>query len=254
MKLLGADGLTIGDGAVNKIQSTYVVDGDVCCAKYNDKFYWYILEGGNSTPENLPQIIKPEVGTESKRWVLKGIYMDELELDTLFVSTITEATTAGIDLNGIATLSGNTFTFNSITEAPFVVNSQVMIDNLNAEYLGGKHWSEYDLENIIKSGSQWISQGVSSIYVPFPEPRFNTTYSLFTELQNVTSPTSLMNYMVTDKTNLGFTVILSSNTNNPYYILQWAILGENIDAEEYNLQDVLGNNITDKDDIQITVY
>ena len=254
MKILGAQGLTIGDKALKKIDGNFLSDGDACCSLDDGKFYWHEFETGNSAPDDSPRVIAPELNGTNKRWVLRGIYMSILELETLLVSTITQATSAGIDFNGIATLSGNTFTFNNIVDPPFVVNSAVLVENLNAEYLGGKHWTEFSPENILWSGDQWIPNDVDEISVSFPETRYNTSYSLFTELFNIVSASpSIIQHIVTTKTTTGFKIKLSSKTDDSFYRLQWAVLGDNSPIETYNLQTASGNNITDYLGNQIVV-
>lgn len=256
MKILGADGLIDGTNAMNKIPEVHVSHGDCCCAKYNDKFYWYILEDGNTAPENIPYVVKPNNGTANKRWVLKSVFIKELRLDEIFTNSVYQLSAGTpLDLNGVASLSGDNFEFTNIDAEgpPFTVNSQVMVENLNVEYLGGKHWSEWELDSNIDSGDEWIPMGADEVSVNFPTQRFNTTYSLITELQNSLYESSLYNYIVTNKTMFGFTVKLSSKTDNPYYRLQWAILGENIQYAEYDLADTDGNLIADKDGIPLTV-
>jgi hypothetical protein len=259
MKILGADGLVDGTNALNKIPEDYLVHGDCACAKYDDKFYWYVLEDHYGGPQSIPHIIRPEVANSGKRWILKDIFLTAIEVENAYINNIYPLSGSDtINFNNTMTLSaglsGGTVVFEN-TNQPFVVyEGATMIENLNAEYWGGMHWTEFDLSNLIWSGDAWIPQGTETIFVVFPAPRFNTTYSLFTELSNViASQANLFNHMVIQKTTNGFTVQLSSKTDNPYYRLQWAILGENVDAESFNLLDVAGNPIQDVLGNQITV-
>jgi hypothetical protein len=261
MKILGADGLTVGLNAADKIPASLVSSGDACCAKYSDKFYWYILEESGAA-ENLPHVIKLDNATSvgdnsytgSKRWALKNIYLTELEVDDIITSSIYAPSGGTIDLNNVATLSGSQFIFENTTEAPFTVNSTTMVDNLNAEFLNGLPASTFDLANILVSDSVWVSEGIDELYVSFPEPRFNTTYSLFTDMYNeISGDPSLISHMVTSKTNSGFTVKMSAQTDNSFYRLQWAVLGENIQYDSYNLIDQGNDNILTIGSDNITV-
>lgn len=239
MKILGADGLTEGTNALNKIPSTYLSHGDCCCAKFNDKFYWYELDGSTSTPQNLPTVVTPEGTTENKRWLLRNIYLTELEVESLITSSIYAPSGGSIDFNNVATLSGDRFVFeNLIGTAPFEVVSTTMVDNLNAELLGGYPASYFDISNQVDSGDRWIGPGVDSVDIYFSAPRFNTTYSLFTELINLIDDSTIIQHMVTEKRMDGFTIKLTSETNNEYYRLQWAVLGENVQYSSYKLVDV----------------
>lgn len=261
MRILGAEGLIGGTGqninekALDQIDSNYLVDGDCACAKYEGKFWWYVLVDNHGGTENVPSTIRPKVGgNASMRWTLRDTYISAIESDTIYTNNIRPLSGDVINLNDVVTLSGSTFIFEETAEAPFIVYSQIMVNNLNVEYLGGKHWSEYTQTGLIESGDQWISQGVDEVYVPFPNPRYNVTYSLFTELFNIAGlDTSIITYLVTGKTTTGFTVKLSSNTDNSYYRVQWAILGENEEFGEYYLQDVLSDNITDIDNDLLTI-
>lgn len=254
MKILGASGLTVGDDALNKIPEQYLDDGDACVALYDNKFYWYELSEYSGVPENLPTIVEPLYGGSDKRWLLRNIFLTELEVQTVYTNSVQQLSGGSLDLNGVASLSGDTFTFTNLLEAPFIVNSTTMVDNLNAEYWGGVHFSDFDLNGLIVSGDQFIPQGIDELYVPFPEQRFSVSYTLFTELYNTqTTEPSIINYIVTDKTFYGFTIKLSASTDNPTYRLQWAILGTNDQSYSNNLIDESNNFITDDYGNQITV-
>ncbi len=267
MRILGADGLTGNEKALDAISSPYLNNGDMCLAKEpatdegSGKVYFYILKADQGGVENSPNIIVPldnDTVPTDKRWVLTGVYQDEVVTFDIFANTLQQATSGtALVINDTMSLSGEMATFiNEFPDAPFAVDSQFMVTNLNAEYWGGMHWTEFDIDVLIKSGDQWMSQGVDSVDIVFPAPVFSTTYSLFTELFNDTDPIpSLYQHMVTNKTTSGFTAKLSGETDTAYYRLQWAILGDNSYYEAYNLQDTDGNfDIYDVAGDQIQVF
>ncbi len=257
MRILGADGLTGNDKALDNITSSYLKNGDMCLAKYPEtngasgKVYFYILLADQGGAENLPNIVVPRDNATTptdKRWVLTGVYQDEITAFNIYANTLSQAS-SGVPLVISDTLSftDGTATFNNTSPTkPFGVDSSIMVDNLNAEYWGGIHWSVFDLDELIKSGDQWISAGVETLAVTFPAPQFDDTYSLFTELHNDTdSNPSFYNIMVTSKTTVGFTVKFSGQMDSAYYRLQWAILGNNSYFELFNLRDVNGDDLAD---------
>ena len=160
----------------------------------------------------------------------------------------------GIVLQLIVEFDGDDINFIRQTASPFNVDSNIMVSNLNVEFVGGHRWDELGASSGIITAEESMIMGSTDTNISFAVERFNTTYSLVLDIVNVidTSP-ALYNYMITEKTTRGFTVTFSSPIDTPNYKLQYAVLGDNVDYPQYNLLTSLEDQITDIDGNAITV-
>lgn len=263
MRILGADTLKTGIKALNAIPSAQVFDGDVCLAVYDDGItgdlcYFYILEAAHGGVENLPTVVVPLDNATTptpKRWILSGVFEAEKHVLDIFANSLSQAS-AGTPLviNGKMEFDGDDINFIRQTASPFNVDSNIMVSNLNVEFVGGHRWDELGASSGIITAEESMIMGSTDTNISFAVERFNTTYSLVLDIVNVidTSP-ALYNYMITEKTTRGFTVTFSSPIDTPNYKLQYAVLGDNVDYPQYNLLTSLEDQITDIDGNAITV-
>lgn len=70
-------------------------------------------------------------------------YLNINAIDTINSSTINIDTANIHNLHITNSAEADTFISNATNEAPFIVNSKIMVDNLNAEYLGGKKIDQF---------------------------------------------------------------------------------------------------------------
>ena len=97
---------------MDKIPSSYLFDGDSCLTKFEDLFYIYVLVSDSGAIENLPDVVVPADLVDDKRWILKGFFNSDITADDIFANSLSQATSGvPLILNGVASLSGDTFTF-----------------------------------------------------------------------------------------------------------------------------------------------
>lgn len=251
MRILGADSFVGRSTSLNAIPRNVLRKHDLCIVKistdsadYAQAIYFmeYMTNDGN--PENIPYVVIPmdnldinvntgAVADDGGRWKLKNIFMSRLFVEDLVTNNIVPATpgvpiiigdTLSIGLDGI-TVDGQVIINNDVTEAPLVVNSSVMVDNLNAEYL---HGYSYDKFMMNQSYDTVIPDGVTEFDVYFPYPIMAPEhYAIMMDICNlVDTDPSIYSYMITKKESDHFTVKFSGIIDSPNYTLHYIIIGE----------------------------
>lgn len=250
MRILGADSLTGKDTSMNAIPVTVLQPFDMCVVKTTDPdvpaavmFYEYVPDQGGE--ENLPYIVTPLDNLDenvniadptvhgSSRWVLKNIYTLNLTARSVTTNTITpeisgSPITVGDDLtigdHGII-VDGQVNINSEWYEPPMIVNSSVMVENLNAEYLNGQG---YDNLLINQDNHVTLPDGVNEIDVYLTDEMLAPPhYSVMIDICNIVDDDpSIYGYIITNKEPEYFTIKFSGHIDSPNYTLHYFLIGE----------------------------
>ena len=253
MRILGADAFVGKDTAINAIPVNYLTHGDVCFVKIDNSdpayqsaiyFYEYITNDGND--QNLPFVITPldqfdinlqttteGDGDDGGRWKLKDIFTNKLLSGEVVTDTISSLTSGGlisigndltVDSNGII-VDGQVNINSSIYEPPLIVNSDVMVQNLNSQYLGGETFDHF-LKN--DNNQLSIPIGTSELVVYMTFPMLNPPhYSIMIDICNLIDDIpSIYGFTITDKQQDRFTVKFSGEIDSSNYVLHYFMIGD----------------------------
>jgi hypothetical protein len=222
MKIVGANSITGNPGSLDKIPDIHLVDGDVAFVKDGMFMYYYRLDDDSGQSINIPYVISTDNLTSDKRWLLQGIFTDNLITKDLTTNTITSSGNLIINSftrfnNGIDVHNGASFT----ASIPFTVSNNSLIHNLNAEYLDGHSASEFIVKT---SGKENLSLNSNSITISLGYPMIDTSYNVFTEIENIidTNP-SIYSTIISNKTTTDFTVDFSGNIDSSNYKINWLV-------------------------------
>ena len=244
MRILGADSFVGKTTSINAIPVNVLKQYDLCIVKIQSGnidyvpavyFLEYTTNDGNT--ENIPYVITPtdnlDGGDDGGRWKLKDIFVNRLHAGSITTNSILS------NIVGVPITIGDTFTVSPSgimvdgqmkihgdpTKPPMVVNSQVMVDNLNAEFIGGERFSSF-LRNY--NFSTGIPNGVREFDVYFAHNVVSPPdYSVFIDICNTTDPNpSIYNYIITKKEQAYFTIRFSGIIDTANYILHYLIAGE----------------------------
>ena len=223
MKIVGADTITGNNGSLDKIPDIHLADGDMALVKDGIYIYYYRLDDDSGQPANHPYIVLTDNSASDKRWLLQGIFTNNLITDDLNVNTISSAGNIIVNAltrfnNGISVYNGADFISSTV---PFTVSNASLINNLNAEYLNGHSYTDFILKI---NGRENLTMNSSSITVSLPSSMSNTDYNIFTEIENTTdSPPSIYSTIISNKTISDFTVSFSGNIDSTNYYLNWLV-------------------------------
>ncbi len=222
MKILGADGLTGKDGSLDMIPDIYLVDGDMSFTRDGYYTYWHRLSDDSGQVVNHPYIIAPiDTPLSDKRWLLQGIYTSKINTDELMVNTIASSGNITIT-NPVDFVLGASFQSPSPSASPIAVDSDVLVDNLNAEYLSGYRASDF-ISNV--SGRESIPVNVTSMNINLPSVQSSVDYKIFTEIENTNEMNpSIYSTVISQKNISGFTVSFSGIIDSVHYRLNWFII------------------------------
>ena len=244
MRILGADSFVGRTTSINAIPVNVLKHHDLCIAKIEDGnvdyipavyFLEYITNDGNA--ENIPYVIVPldnqDGSDDGGRWKLKNIFVKTLHTESIYTNAILA------EFPGVPITIGDTFTVapsgvivdgqvtvtSELTVPPFIVNSPVLVNNLNAEFICGEGTNSflrnYNFQTLIPSG-------VSELDVYFAHNVLSPpSYSVFIDICNTsdTSP-SIYGYVITKKEQGFFTIKFSGIIDSPNYVLHYFITGE----------------------------
>lgn len=248
MRILGADSLTGKDTSINAIPVNVLKPLDLCIVKTTDPdvpaavmFYDYIVDHGGE--ENLPYVVNPLDNQDeniqtgevvgSSRWVLREIYTSKLSAGSIVTNTIVPEIsgapiTVGDDLtihdHGV-TVDGQVTINSEWHEPPMIVNSTVMVENLNAQYLNG-HGYEHLLLN--DNNEVAIPNGVDELDVYMTHDMVSPPhYSVMIDICNIVDPDpSIYSFIITNKQQDHFTVRFSGIIDSENYTLHYFMIGE----------------------------
>lgn len=251
MRILGADSFGGKDTSINAIPVNYLVHGDACMVMigaddpmYDSAVYYYEYITNFGGEEDIPRIIVPldnydtniqtgSTGDNGARWVLRNIYAEKIMAGSLVTDTISPPVSGsqifiGDDLtvgdNGII-VDGQVQINSSIYDPPLIVNSDVMVENLNAEFLGGKTF-----EGFVKNDNNqiFIPQDVDVLDVYLSKPMTAPPhYSVMIDICNVVDDNpAIYSFMIINKESDHFTVRFSGIIDSPNYVLHYFVLGD----------------------------
>lgn len=244
MRILGADSFVGKTTSINAIPVNVLQNRDLCIVKieagsvdYVPAVYFYEYTTGDGNPEDIPRIIVPldnqDGGDDGGRWKLKDIFVNSFHSGSVYTNSILS------EIPGVPITVGNTFTVSpsgvivdgrvfinsEINEPPLVVNSSAMVNNLNAEYLGG-----VSIDGFIRNQNfhTMIPNGVTDFDVYFTHHIVNPPhYTVFVDICNTVDPNpSIYAYTITKKDLEYFTIRFSGVIDSPNYTLHYLVLGE----------------------------
>jgi len=253
MRILGSDSFTDSNTSIDAIPKSYLRNGDVCILKDettgNIFFYRYITNSG-ATPD-MPRVIIPKdnmpPNDDLGRWLLCNIFCDTLYGDEIKTNIISSGTGGDdITINDTLTITPSSANFNAplvidtdivgpIKEPPLIVNSDVKVNNLNADklddhdstYFVAKEFGITSLPYDIPNGSMPPSAGERWIYISFNKKPANTNYSVFTTITNTVDPSaSIFSTTITEKTTAGFRCEFSGKPDSHNYKLEYMAVGD----------------------------
>jgi len=252
MRIIGADSFTGMTTSIDAIPRSYLRHGDVCFVKTLNKMFWYRYETNSNLPADLPNVIVPVENQDptmddGSRWILLDIFFSVVYANTVRTDNIIPSPSGDtITINNTMSISPSSTTIegplevivdNTIpnTEPPFIVNSDTLVDNLNADMIDGHHFDElitkeYGITSLPyphPSGSASPSAGPRWIYLSFSKPALNTDYSVFTTITNTIDPSaSIYATTITEKTTAGFKCEFSGEIDSPNYKLEYMAIGD----------------------------
>lgn len=252
MRILGADSFTGTTTSIDAIPKSYLRNGDLCMVKAVDKLFWYQYKIGSNLPHSIPHVIIPQDNIDPSvddggRWILFDIFVSHIYADTIQATNIIpSASDTHLNINNTLYVSTSGAMINGpleiITdnvppsiEAPFIINSDKMVENLNSDLLDGYNaddfvQKEYGISSIpypSPSGSASPSAGPRWMYLSFSKPAKNTNYSVFTTITNTIDPDpSIYATTITEKTTAGFKVSYSGEIDSPNYKLEYLAVGD----------------------------
>jgi hypothetical protein len=246
MKILAADSITGKQTSLDVIPISYVRHDDICMVKSFDKIFWYTYKENSYQPNQIPNVIIPVDNQDPSndngdRWVLTNIFIDVMYVNELKTNFITHSTSGdNIIINDNLTITPISASFDGTVEflsqsKPFIINSDELVDNLNADLLDGydsDHFitKEYGITSLpypAPSGSISPSAGPRWIYLSFDKPAKNTEYSVFTTITNTVDPSaSIYATTITEKTTAGFICEFSGDIDSPNYKLEYIAVGD----------------------------
>ncbi len=232
MKVLAADTITGELTSLNKIPSIHLKNRDMAFVKDNEFTYFYRLYDNSGLPENIPDVVIPsDAGTSPKRWILNGLYANVLIAPEIKTSTLSGISSGGygsinvigkLNANNGLTVNGNT-TFNAPTSSsPFSVSNSQMVYNLNTNFLNG-----YTSDDFLSSQATIVTlpDGIDEHTFNFYESKENADYSVTMEMCNLIDPNpSIYSWIITNKTNDGFTVKFSGIIDSSNYKMTYTVL------------------------------
>jgi len=244
MRIFGADEFNGKITAINAIPVNYIRDGDICIVKigyghltYDPAIYYYEYFTNDGNDEDLPSIVLPldnVTSDDGGRWKLKDIYTNKLMADNIVTDNITPKTSGGpitigdnltVDENGVI-VDGQVTINSELTEPPLIVNSDIMVNNLNAQYVGGRDYSSF-LRNDNNQVQLPYGENETDVYFTYPMVS-PPHYTIMVDICNIvdTDP-SIYSWIITKKENDYFTIRFSGIIDTANYTLHYFVIGEN---------------------------
>ena len=246
MKILAADSITGKQTSLDVIPISYLSHDDICIVKSYDKIFWYSYKENSYQNHHIPDVIIPvnnqdPLNDNGDRWILTNIFVNVTYMNELRTNLITHSTSGdNVFINNNLNVTPISSSFNGMVEfssqtQPFVVNSNALVENLNADLLDGKDsdyfmTKEHGISSLpypCPSGSISPSAGPRWIYLSFDKPLKNTDYSVFTTITNTVDPSaSIYSTTITEKTTAGFICEFSGEIDSPNYKLEYIAVGD----------------------------
>lgn len=244
MRILGADSFVGKTTSINAIPVNVLRQHDLCLVKiptgdvdYIPAIYFleYVTNDGNA--ENIPYVVIPldnlDGGDDGGRWKLKDIFMNKLHAGSIVTNSILS------EIPGVPITIGDTFTVSpsgiivdgqvvinsEVTEPPLIVNSQVMVENLNAEFINGE-----GVDSFIRNYNfdVAIPNGVTEFDVYFAHTVVTPPhYTVFIDICNTVDPDpSIYSFIIVRKEQDYFTIRFSGIIDSANYTLHYLVIGE----------------------------
>jgi hypothetical protein len=243
MRILGADSFVGKTTSINAIPVNVLKHHDLCIVKIEAGtvgfvpavyFYEYTTNDGNN--ENIPYIIIPidnsDGSDDGGRWKLKDIFVNSFHSGSVYTNNILSevpgvpitigdsftVTTDGITVDGQVTINS------ALTDPPLIVNSKVMVENLNAEFVGNE-----SVDSFIRSYNfdTAIPNGVMEFDVYFSHEVVNPPhYTVLIDICNTVDPNpSIYGFTVVRKEQEFFTIRFSGVIDSANYTLHYLVIG-----------------------------
>jgi len=243
MRILGADSFIGRTTSINSIPVNVLKLHDLCIVKIEPDnvnyipaiyFFEYITNDGSA--EDMPYVIIPLDNIESDdggRWKLKDIFVNEFHANSISTNTILS------EIPGVPITIGDSFTLTSdgiivdgqvsinsaLTEPPLIVNSSVMVENLNAEFVGGESVSSFIRSYNFDTA---IPNGVDEFDVYFSHEVVNPPhYTVFVDICNTVDPNpSIYGFTIVKKEQEYFKIRFSGIIDSANYTLHYLVIGQ----------------------------
>ncbi|MCK5018033.1 MAG: hypothetical protein KAS32_13335 [Candidatus Peribacteraceae bacterium] len=250
MRILGADSFVGKETSINAIPINMLNNDDICMvhiskddSSYLNAIYYYAFVLDSGAVEDIPNVITPldqfDINLETgepvdsgSRWLLQNVYVKSLITDELLTNTINPATSGDISIGNSLTVGDDRITIDGqveiesdLADPPLVVNSDVMVENLNVEYLGGMN-TDFYLKN--DNNQLLIPVGIDEldVYMTYPMPDA-PNYNVMVEICNITdADPSIYGYVITGKEEDHFTIRFSGVIDTANYILHYFLIGD----------------------------
>jgi hypothetical protein len=243
MRILGADSFVGKTTSINAIPVNVLRHHDLCIVKieagsvdYTPAIYFYEYTTNDGNPENIPYVVTPldnlDGGDDGGRWKLKDIFVNSFHSGSIYTNNILSevpgvpitigdsftVTSDGISVDGQVTINS------SLTDPPLVVNSRVMVENLNAEFVGGEGTNSfvrsYNFDTAIPNGVTEFDVYFSHEVVSPPH------YTVFVDICNIIDPNpSMYGYTIVKKEQDFFTIRFSGIIDSSNYVLHYLVMG-----------------------------
>ena len=241
MRILAADSFKGKRTSLNAIPINVVKNGDICIVRiqngdetYHPGIYYMEFVDDTGASENVPYVVNPIsnlTNDRGSRWILKDMFLKRLLADEVITGTISHeypitptSTTMTLSTSGASINNGQLIVNSLDSEPPFVVNSDELVTNLNAQYINGQ--SVDDLMSKIEPHTMPITEGVRSMNVY--STLLNGTsinYTVFYVIENtVDSVPSIYSHMITSKELDHFTITFSGIIDSANYIIKHYII------------------------------
>jgi hypothetical protein len=251
MRILGADSFFGRTTSINAIPVNVVRHGDLCAVHISDDstsytpgvyFYEFVTNDGND--DDIPFVIVPldnidvnlntgQQGDDGSRWKLKNVYVKSVHAQEIVTSSIITGdydipVTINESLQVYPTyisVDGQVIITTDWDQPPLVVNSPVMVENLNAHYFHDRRVTDF-VRN--RNFELLIPNGVTEMDVYFTHAIVNPPhYSVMIEICNIVDDDpSIYAYTITNKTETHFTIKFSGIIDSPNYTLHYFVIGD----------------------------
>lgn len=250
MRILGADSFVGRTTSINAIPRSVLKKHDLCIVKIDNEgvdyvpaiyFMEYITNDGN--PENIPYVVVPidnqdmnviegVTTDDGGRWRLKSIFAQSLTVDTLYTNNISSVAGVPFVLGESLTVTSDGIIVDGqvvieapIDEPPMIVSSNVMVENLNAEYLNGYEPRHFLLN---KNFEVAIPNGVEYLDVYFTHAVTTPPhYSVMVDICNLVDPDpAIYSFVITKKEYNHFRVRFSGIIDGENYVLHYFVVGD----------------------------
>jgi len=244
MRILGADSFVGRTTSINAIPVSVLKDDDLCVVKieagnidYIPAIYFLEYITNDGSPENVPYVVIPldnlDDGDDGGRWKLKDIFVSSIHADSIHTNSIISSipgipitigdsfsvTSDGVVVDGQVTINSDPL------DPPMIVNSDVMVENLNAEFINGEGIKSfirnYNFDVTIDNGV--TEQDIYFAHNVVAPPH----YTVLVDICNTVDPNpSIYSHIIVKKEQDYFTIRFSGIIDSANYTIHYLVIGE----------------------------